>query len=154
MILKTEIWKESEDSTVSKLFEVLPDGTKKKICYILEDGWRPVKIPKITRIPGGEYRVTPRQAGRHYKKYRDRWRHEFTMWVRDVPEFSWIMIHIGNYIKDTDGCLLTGTGFYWNHERGGYVISQSTKAYFKLYHKFGEAVKRGEEVTLIVDRSG
>lgn len=44
--------------------------------------------------------------------------------VRGVPDRSGILFHIGNYSKDTEGCILLGSGFMPN-EKG---ISDSEKA--------------------------
>lgn len=35
-----------------------------------------------------------------------------TLWVQDVPERSEILVHHGNFTKDTLGCILCGRSFY------------------------------------------
>ena len=52
----------------------------------------------ISRINEGEYDCVKRNS----EKYKDHFH------VLDVPERSYILIHVGNYHTDTRGCLLPG----------------------------------------------
>ena len=94
-----------EDWTLGMLME---DRTF--LCYTLEDEHREEKVMHETRIPAGRYRITLRTEGGHHaryiKKYPDM--HKGMLWVRDVPNFKWILIHTGNTDEHTSGCLLTG----------------------------------------------
>lgn len=55
----------------------------------------------ISSIVGGYYEVLPRNSAR----FGDH------LHVLDVPNRSWILFHIGNYPRNTDGCILIGLGF-------------------------------------------
>ena len=115
-------------------------------CYTLEDERREVKVMHETRIPEGEYKVGLRLFGGHHEKYLKRFPdiHKGMLWVKDVPNFKDILIHIGNTDDDTSGCLLVGSAI---DERFG-VLYRSTEAYLKLYRKVLAAIMSGEEVTI------
>ena len=66
------------------------------------------------------------------------------LWVRDVPGFEYILIHIGNDDDDTAGCLLVGTS---SDAYKGF-IGGSTTAYKRMYPKVAEAILNEEEVTI------
>lgn len=65
--------------------------------------------------------------------------------VQDVPNFKWILIHIGNDDDDTAGCLLVGDSSINNLTQPG-RINSSTIAYERMYKKVIEAFDRGDEV--------
>jgi len=70
----------------------------------------------ISCIPMGTYEVEKY----HSHKYPDVWK------IKDVPGRTDILIHIGNYLKDTHGCVLVATSF--NNDS----ISSSGVAFRKL----------------------
>ena len=117
-------------------------------CYTLEDCYREVKIKHETRIPCGEYVVKLREFGGHYNKYSNKYdRHEGMLWLQDVPNFTDILIHIGNDKNATSGCILVGSTANCNNKEKGF-ISDSTSAYLDMYFKVLKAFKRGEEVKI------
>jgi hypothetical protein len=132
------------NTTISK---VSVDG--EFICFGLEDEYREKKVAGETRIPAGTYKVAPRKEGRHYAAYSKRWRwHRGALWIQNVPGFSYIMIHIGNTEKDTEGCLLVGS--YAETTPGKMMIAQSAQAYELLYKKvIGEAEQGRLAITFI-----
>lgn len=81
---------------------------------ILSDGTQPLfttlELPNnenksnISCIPTGKYRLT-KYDGTKFKK---------SFWVHDVPNRHAIMIHVGNYLTDTKGCILLGKSFMKN----------------------------------------
>ena len=82
-------------------------------CFTLEDPPKDrVKIAGDTRIPAGTYRMTLRTEGGFHGRYRRRFgdMHNGMLWLRDVPEYKWVLIHLGNTKKHTRGCLLVGEG--------------------------------------------
>lgn len=76
------------------------------IAHTIELPWRN-NLPNISRIPAGTYQCHWRQSPRF----------GLTLWIRNVPGRSWILIHTGNLAGDTAkgfkthsaGCVIVGT---------------------------------------------
>jgi hypothetical protein len=69
------------------------------ICYVLE--LVPAgNVPYFSAIPAGTYKLHVREDGTRG------WRLE----LEDVPFRPNVQIHLGNYPRDTEGCLLPGLG--------------------------------------------
>lgn len=74
-------------------------------CHTMEPPWRDNRA-NISCIPVGSYRCQLRRSGRF----------GLTLWVREVPGRSFILIHAGNFGGDTAlglrsstaGCILPG----------------------------------------------
>ena len=116
-------------------------------CFTLEDTYRPTKVYGKTRIPEGSYEVTLRTEGSMNKKYSERYdNHIGMLWLRDVYDFEYVYIHVGNNEDDTHGCVLVGTN--WNLRSGD--ISGSALAYQALYNKVIAAISMGYPVNIEV----
>jgi hypothetical protein len=63
----------------------------------------------------------------------------------NVPQFVGIRIHIGNFSKDTEGCIMVGAT---NEKDGDDFIGDSKVAFDRLFEKMEEAEKREEEITI------
>ncbi len=159
MEIKVKFLAETPDSTLSELYI---DGKKAGI-YVLEDGYRKTKVPKFTRIPKGTYNLIAVRSGTKYESYSTRYGHQFALLFESVPKFTGIMIHIGNEISDTDGCLLVGTKKTTPKDlaKGVFTVGSSVDAYKKLYALlapiFYDATKKkltGAKVKIEVDRTG
>ncbi len=102
------------------------------VCFGLEDEYRARKVPGETRILAGNYRVTLRTVGGFHGRYTKKFGafHRGMLWVRDVPGFEYILIHIGNSEKDTAGCLLVGLNA---STHPSLYVGNSTGAYKRLY---------------------
>ena len=102
-------------------------------CFTLEDLPHTPKIYGKTRIPAGDYKITLRTVGTTHNRYAKRFPdfHKGMLWIRDVPNFEYILIHIGNVANDTDGCILVGQG----HNNDYTKLVNSTLAYTNLYKK-------------------
>lgn len=101
-------------------------------CYTLEDEYREKKIHSETRIPDGKYKLGLREVGGFDSRYRKLFGTEFhkgMVWIKDVPNFEYILLHIGNTDKDTAGCILVGD----SNSGGTNFIGNSTNAYKKVY---------------------
>ena len=112
------------------------------LCYTLEDELRAKKIWGETRIPAGNYEIKLRTDGGHHERYKKNFsEHKGMLWIKDVPNFKWILIHIGNDDTDTGGCLLTGTASRISNNR--YTLIESTKAYRYIYPIIANPISEG-----------
>lgn len=96
-------------------------------CYTLEPPKRENIKPRA--IPPGTYELTIRFSPKHGR---------LIPHVENVPGFSEIEIHIGNYPKDTEGCCLVGT------TRSLDFVGGSHGAFDTLFAKMLEASEPGE----------
>lgn len=121
------------------------DGTP--YCFTLEDEKRTTKVKGETRIAAGTYQIKFRKEGGHHAKYAKDFgvMHHGMLELQNVPNFQFILIHIGNFEKDTDGCLLVGETANSNH-----TIGSSTVAYKRVYPVIAAALLKGEEVTITI----
>ena len=71
----------------------------KRIAYTLELPWRENQR-RVSCIPKGVYEVIEHQAPSYPKAK--------SYWVQNVPNRSEILIHYGNFHRDTLGCILPG----------------------------------------------
>lgn len=126
MLIEIIRGKSSQNSTIGKLYV---DGVFE--CFTLEDVVRPVKIPKITAIPAGTYKVIINLSNR-FKR--------LLPLILNVLNYDGVRFHPGNKSVDTDGCILVGTtaGVDW--------VGNSVKAFDKLFAKMTAA----KEITLII----
>ena len=118
-------------------------------CFGLEDRYRERKVYGDTRIPSGKYRVTLRTVGSTHESYKNKFPdfHIGMLWVRDVQNFEYILIHIGNTGEDTHGCLLLGDKVTNNKLKLGRLYN-STDAYVEFYKKVSFALSIGETVSI------
>lgn len=144
MRLHLQLISDTKDSSLSVL-----TVAGEFVCFVLEDGYRERKEYAKTRIPPGVYAIVKRKTGGFYEQYRDKYRHEFSIQLEKVPGFENILIHIGNTMHDTAGCLLTGLGVTFN---GDFAVSQSTAAYLQVYEIVRLAFDRGENVEIEISR--
>ena len=150
MKLKVIRYSSQEDSTNGALF-VEHDGLPLEfLCYTLEDEYREKKVMSETRIPKGEYQIKLRKEGGFNARYSERFpdMHVGMLHIIDVPNFEYILIHIGNTAEDTGGCLLVGDSQENNILRKNGFIGSSTQAYKRIYPKISSKLESGEEVTI------
>ena len=135
--MKLELYRFStqNESTLGILY-LVNDGTNQKdfLCFTLEDEKREVKVYGETRIPEGTYKIEYRKEGGYHNKYTKRFPsiHRGMLEVRDVPNFTHILLHCGNTDNDTDGCLLVGNVISQNITKDGF-LGQSTDCYKRIY---------------------
>lgn len=91
-----------------------------KPLYTLENEWRDNK-PMVSAIPTETYTCVPHgwEAGTKVSKPK-------TWALKNVPGRSDVLIHIGNYTKDTKGCILAGMGLQITQLQS--MVSDSTAA--------------------------
>lgn len=110
-------------------------------CYTLEPTYReqpnvPVSAWKVfgsTAIPVGTYAVEVTYF------YRDQY---YTPQLDNVPGFDGIRIHIGNFPKDTEGCILVGD------QIGQDEVLNSKVAFDALFAKIQAARGNGEPIQI------
>ena len=149
MELEVVRFSSQKDSTNGALFDV-SGGKRRFLCYTLEDEHREDKVMGETRIPSGTYRITLRTVGgfhgRYEKKYGEM--HKGMLWVRDVPNFEYILIHTGNTDEHTAGCLLLGDSQQANFGSSNGMVGSSVNAYKRVYPPIAKALEEGESVSI------
>lgn len=94
LILKRHFF--NEKKTLGDLFIFL-NGKLLGMIKTIELPWRD-NMRRISCIPSGEYIVVPHISPKF----------GWSLWLKDVPDRSAILIHIGNFVDDTLGCILVG----------------------------------------------
>lgn len=96
--------------------------------YTLEPPWQQNE-PSVSCIPEGVY---PLQLRESPVVRRSSGGEFFEGWeVTRVESRRFIMFHVGNWVSDTDGCILVGESFSW-HPQKGPMISNSAKGFKKF----------------------
>tara|TARA_R110000744_G_scaffold69124_1_gene140409 strand:+ start:1196 stop:1690 length:495 start_codon:yes stop_codon:yes gene_type:complete len=145
MRLEVVRFSSESDSTNGLLFDIT-NGQRKFLSYTLEDEYRKEKIMSETRVPAGTYNVTLRTEGGFYQNYTERFGSDFNkgmLWVRDVPGFEYILIHIGNTDENTSGCLLVGDTQNNNQITKDGFIGSSTNNYKRIYPPIANVLVNG-----------
>lgn len=151
------------DSTLGALFDATPRNSKPIfLCFTLEDEHRPIdqKVRGETRIPSGRYRLILRKEGGQHERYLKKYGagfHKGMLWLRtedptapdgtfgEVPNFKWILIHMGNTDDHTEGCLLVGDRPQQNVTKDG-IISNSAETYERIYPPIAREIEEGKRV--------
>ena len=103
------------------------------------------KVKHSTAIPYGTYKVdmdtiSPRFSNhKQYKNIGGKLPR-----LVDVPLFDGVLIHIGNTINDTSGCLLVG-----QNKAKGQVLN-STATFNHLYLLMDKAAQKGEDIEITI----
>lgn len=110
---------------MSEIGELLIDG--KHECWTLE----PARC-----IPAGTYDLTIRQSARFAR---------LMPHVENVPEFTGILIHWGNYPRNTEGCTCVGTLFSYQ------FVGHSVEEFNTLFLKIQDALALGPQHITYLD---
>ena len=106
-------------------------------CFSLEDIVRDgPKIMHQTAIPAGRYRVIISYSLRFGK---------MLPLLLDVPNFTGVRIHAGNFSKDSSGCVLVGLGRIPNG------VNRSREAMDRLLPQLATALAGGEQVWITIE---
>ena len=137
-----------KDSTNGILFDCTRG--REFLCYTLEDQYQTKKVMQETRIPAGEYEIKYRKEGGFHKRYNERYPdiHRGMLHVTNVPDFKWILIHVGNTDEHIAGCLLLGDTQENNQIKTNGFIGKSSQAYVRVYDKIANVLDMGEKVTI------
>ena len=134
----------------------------KRFCYTLEDTDRglkssmsldQIKKAKVngeTCIPAGTYAVdmdtvSPKYQARGANSTYAKIGFKLPR-LLNVPGYEGVLMHIGNYPKDTEGCILVGEAV----ARSGEAINSSTNAFWALYNELDKAHKSGQKITITI----
>lgn len=132
MKLRVEIerYEYEERQTLGELYVLNPISREIIFqCKTLELPWKDNQR-RISCIPEGNY-----QAIKHRSpKFGD------TFWIQNVPNRSEILIHAGNYYRDTLGCILPGEEFKDVNKDGIRDVTNSKKTMQKLLELLPERV--------------
>jgi len=135
-----------KDTGVSTTGKFTVDGLE----YVtIEDTFRAIKVAGVTRIPSGTYEVKLKTTGKHHGDYGRKFPdfHKGMLWLQNVPDFTDILIHLGNRASDSAGCIIIGSQIDSDD-----FISGSTRAYIQFYKHVSKAILAGEKVWIkIID---
>ena len=121
------ILKRKHKTSNSTIGELSIDG--KFECYTLEDVEREKKIYGKTAIPKGTYEIVMTMSNR-FKIV--------LPLLLNVPNFEGVRVHVGNYPKDTEGCILLG------QTRSIDFIGNSKMAVVKFLQKLKVGLNNGK----------
>lgn len=132
--MKLELFRSefTPNSTIGSLFI---NGTFE--CFTLEDCVRAVKVPRLTAIPYGKYKVVITESVRFKRPL---------PLLLNVPNFTGVRIHTGNVDADTEGCILVG------QTKGVDLIGKSRQAFDTFFPKLQAAINIGDEAWLHVNK--
>lgn len=98
--------------------------------YTLELPWKDNER-SVSCIPSGAYILTPHAwSDDNAFKFKKTWE------VNDVKGRSSILIHVGNFTSDTDGCILVGMGLSIKGDQK--MVTHSRNAVDKLRELIGQ----------------
>ena len=100
--------------------------------HTLELAWKDNQ-KRVSCIPKGVYEVKKR----HTQKSKYKYEH---LHILDVPNRGYILMHIGNYPKNSKGCILLG------NTRALNFVGESRKAFYNLMYDLGSF----EEIELVI----
>lgn len=142
MLLTLKRFAQNNESTLGLLYI-----ERQFQCFTLEDQQQNEKVYGETRIPEGTYELQFRTQGGFHQRYQERFQHsdlehKGMIELQDVPNFKYILMHIGNEDDDTAGCILMGDTAQNPVSMKGF-IGHSSKAYHRVYPKIAKAISSG-----------
>lgn len=103
------------------------------------------KVYGETAIPYGRYEITMKVQSPKYKAYKQYQKCKgYLPRLKNVKGYSGVLIHIGNWPKDSAGCILVG-----KNEVKGAVVN-STYWFWKLYDILKAASDKGEKIWITI----
>lgn len=137
--------------TIGTLGYVDSDGTNRAICDTLEPPSAHTKASSTLRyiefkktegyrsVPCGTYNVCLMMSERFGRRLPT---------LQNVKGFQGVLIHEGNFPRDTRGCILPG----WNRKRG--MVCGSRSALAKVMELMGRAEENKEKMKLTIFEGG
>lgn len=136
------------DLSIDEVFfsNTLEDTDRGLTSDMSDEQIKEIKQKGITAIPTGRYKVVMNVQSPKFSKYKQ---YEFCKGylprLVDVPGYEGVLIHIGTYPKDTDGCILVGK----NTVKG--AVMNSTATFKKLYDILKNADEAGEDIYITIE---
>lgn len=136
------------DLSIDEVFfsNTLEDTDRGLTSDMSDEEIKEIKQKGITAIPTGRYKIVMNVQSPKFSKYKQ---YEFCKGylprLVDVPGYEGVLIHIGNYPKDTDGCILVGK----NTVKG--AVMNSTATFKKLYDILKNADEAGEDIYITIE---
>ena len=120
--MRAVIIRNAENTKQTEGYMLVFDGIRKTFeCCILELSDKD-NLRNVSRIPAGSYRVIKHLSPRFGP----------SLWIRDVPGRSEILIHFGNYYTNTRGCILPGKAFLDMNKDGLVDVTDSKRTMGEL----------------------
>ena len=98
-------------------------------CYTMENPWLDNKRSESC-IPNGWYVMKMRQSPIVERTSRGEFKEGWE--VTNVVGRQFIMFHVGNWTRDTDGCILTGRNL--SHSPNGFMVTHSIATFRQFMH--------------------
>lgn len=136
------------DLSIDEVFfsNTLEDTDRGLTSDMSDEEIKEIKQKGITAIPTGRYKVVMNVQSPKFSKYKQ---YEFCKGylprLVDVPGYEGVLIHIGNYPKDTDGCILVGK----NTVKG--AVMESTATFKKLHDILKNADEAGQDIYITIE---
>ena len=118
-------------------------------CQTVEDPHRHEKVPEKTRIAAGRYEIKLREVSPMAQRYEAVYETAGMLWLQDVPNFTYIYLHIGTDAEDSFGCILVGEILHISAT--GIKLVNSTSVYKKLHGLVTDALSEGSVFITILD---
>lgn len=117
------------------ILELFIDGKVVFTCFTLELPWMNNER-RISRIPESKYKAIPHQSPKFGN----------SIWIQDVPNRSEILIHYGNFFRNTLGCILVGRDLFDIDGDGHLDVTASKKTINQLYNYIKDEKKIEVEI--------
>ena len=107
-----------------------------------------IKIKDQTAIPTGTYNILMNVVSPKYskKQYYLNVCNGKVPRLDNVKGYAGVLMHVGNYAKDTSGCILLG----YNRQKG--AVLDSKKAFEKVYKILKAAYDNGKKIDITILR--
>lgn len=106
---------------------------------------RAQKIARKTAIPRGRYEIDLTTKSPKFSKYAQYKAIDgYLPRLEKVPAYEGVLIHIGNLVTDTEGCILVGK----NTAKG--TVTSSRETFYQLYELLTDARKKGEPLFISI----
>lgn len=112
---------QQDDQQTLGLLRVVEGGEPVFQCKTIELPWRNNKR-RVSRIPTGTYDTVKHNSPQFGA----------SLWLQNVPDRSEILVHRGNYNRDTLGCILVGEDYRDIDGDGKFDVKNSLKCMREL----------------------